>query len=116
MAKFRLNEDEETVEPIVAIDEHSWQINGTVTITDLEEAIGLEIPDCDSDTFNGFAMGLYGSIPEDGSTFEVSTDLFDIQVLQISEHRIESAILTVKEQNDEEDEDSSKAQKADATL
>ena len=110
------DEDEETVEPIVSIDEHSWQINGTVTIADLEEAIGLEIPDCDSDTFNGFAMGLYGSIPEDGSTFEVSTDLFDIQVLEISEHRIESAILTVKEQSDEEDEDSSKAQKADATL
>ena len=55
-------------------------------------------------------------IPEDGSTFEVSTDLFDIQVLEISEHRIESAVLTIKEQNTEEDEDSAKAQKVDATL
>ena len=110
------DEDEETVESIVQLDEHSWQINGSVTITDLEDALGMEISDCDSDTFNGFAMGIYGSIPEDGSTFKVSTDLFDIQVLEIREHRIESAILTVKEQNDEEDEDSAKAQKADATI
>jgi putative hemolysin len=110
------DEDEETVESIIQIDERSWQINGSVSISDLEDALGIEMSDCDSDTFNGFAMGIYGSIPEDGSTFEVSTDLFDIQVIDFREHRIESAILTVKEQNDEEDEDSAKAQKADATI
>jgi putative hemolysin len=110
------DEDEETVEPIVQLDERSWQINGSLTISDLEDALNMEISDCDSDTFSGFAMGLYGSIPEDGSTFEVENDLFEIHVLEIREHRIESAILTLKEQNAEEEEDSAKSQKAEATL
>ncbi len=108
------DEDEEQIEPIVRLDENRWQINGSVTISDLEEALEVEISDCDSDTFNGLAMGLYGSIPEDGSSFEVSNDLLDIEVLNIQEHKIESAIITLKapaEGEDEEDEEKSKPQK-----
>lgn len=91
-----LDENEEAIEPIIRLDETRWQINGSVSISDLEEALEINLSDCDSDTFNGLAMGLYGSIPEDGSTFQVSSDLLDIDVLDIKEHRIESAIVTRK--------------------
>ncbi|MBR2353573.1 MAG: HlyC/CorC family transporter [Clostridia bacterium] len=113
------DEDEEQVEPIIRLDDTRWQINGTVTISDLEEALGVELSDCDSDTFNGFAMGLYGSIPEDGSTFQVSNDLMDIEVLDIREHKIESAIITLKtpaEGEDEEEEEKSKSVKSESAL
>ncbi len=107
------DEDEEPIEPIQQLEENRWQINGSVSISDLEEALEMEIPDCDSDTFNGFAMGLYGSIPEDGSTFEVSTDRLDIQVLEIREHKIESAIVTRKDPVEEESEEN--AEKSEKT-
>lgn len=103
--------NEEQVEPIQRLDENRWQINGSVTISDLEEALEIEISDCDSDTLNGFAMGLYGSIPEDGSTFEVSTDSLDIHVLEIRDHKIEMAILTRKLPHENQAEDGSESAK-----
>ena len=106
------DEDEEQIESIVRLDDNRWQINGSVTISDLEGALEVEISDCDSDTFNGLAMGLYGSIPEDGSTFSVSNDLLDIEVLDIREHRIESAIITLKAPIEDDDEDEDKEEKS----
>lgn len=101
------DEDEETVDPIVALEENVWQINGSVMISEVEEALGIRLSDVESDTFGGFVLGLYGSIPEDGSTFEVSTDKLGIQVLEILEHRVERAVVTLKEQNTEENEEKS---------
>ena len=101
------DEDEETVDPIVALEENVWQINGSVMISEVEEALGIRLSDVESDTFGGFVLGLYGSIPEDGSTFEVSTDKLDIQILEILEHRVERAVVTLKEQNTEENEEKS---------
>ena len=99
------NEDEETVEPIVSLEENVWQINRPVTISEVEDALDLSLSEADSDTFGGFVFGLYGSIPEDGSTFEVSTDTLEIQVLEIHEHRIERAIIKLKESAEEENDE-----------
>ena len=105
-------EEEDTVEPIIALEDNRWQINGSVTIADVEDALGIELTDADSDTFSGFLMGLYGSIPEDGSTFELSTDQLDIQILDVQEHKVECAIVTLKEIKSDEDEDDSEKEKA----
>ena len=90
------------MESIVLLEENCWQINGPTTVSDVEEAIGITIPECESDTFSGFVLGLYGSIPEDGSSLELSTEQMDIQVLEIREHRIECAILKLKKPEDED--------------
>lgn len=104
------DESEETVEPIVSLGENVWQINRPVTISEVEETLGIHLNDADSDTLGGFVFGLYGSIPEDGSTFEISTDTLDIQVLKIHEHRIESAIIRLKEAEEENDEKNVKSE------
>ena len=106
------DEEEDKVEPIVALEENRWQINGSVTIADVEDALGIDLSDADSDTFSGFVMGLYGSIPEDGSTFDLTTDLFEIQILDVQEHKVERAIVTLKEIENNEDEDESEKEKA----
>jgi putative hemolysin len=74
-------------------------------ISDVEDALEIELTDADSDTFSGFVMGLYGSIPEDGSTFELSTETLDIQILDVQEHKVECAIVTRKLTTPAEDED-----------
>ena len=103
------DEDTETVEPIVALEEGKWEINGTVLISDVEDAIGINFSDCDSDTFNGYVMASYGSIPEDGSTFEVSTEVMDIQVTEFKDHKIEKAIVSLRQPEEEEaDEEKNK--------
>ena len=108
------DESEETVEPIVAVEENVWQINGSVTISEVEEALEINLTDADSDTFSGFVLGLYGSIPEDGSTFELSTDTLDIQILEIHEHRIERAVVTLKEPQTEDADEKEKNVKSEA--
>ena len=99
------DESEEAVEAIVALGEDKYEINGSVTISELEDALEIEISECDSDTFGGYVLGNYGSIPEDGTTFEISTELMDIEVLEITDHRIEKAVILVKRPVEEEDED-----------
>ena len=98
------DESTEAVEAIVSLDDHKWEINGSVAISDIQDALELKIEHCDSDTFNGYVLGNYGSIPEDGSTFEVSTDIMDIEVLEFKEHKIEKAVITLKQPEEEEEE------------
>ena len=99
--------EEETVSLIekVSEEENKWNIMGGALVSDVEEELDITIKDCDAETFSGYVLGLYGSIPEDGSTFELSTDLFDIDIQDIKEHRIEKATVILKKQEDEEASD-----------
>ncbi len=108
------DEDEEKAEPIVSLGENRFEINGSVSIADVEDALEMEISDCDSDTFSGFVLGLYGSIPEDGATLELSTEQMDIQVLTINEHRIEKAIIDLKLHTEEDEKDSEEKSRSEA--
>jgi putative hemolysin len=59
-------------------------------------------------------LGIYGSVPEDGSTFELSTDMLDISIEAIKDHKIEKAIVSIRlpeEENPEEDQQQSEEQK-----
>ena len=98
------SDDETTVEPIIDLGDGKWEINGSVAISDIEDALEIKFVDCDSDTFNGYVLGNYGSIPEDGSTFEISTDLMDIVVLKFMDHKLEKAVITLKKPESEDDE------------
>lgn len=95
-----LNIEEETEEEIIKLSENSWKINGATLISDVEETLGLALDDGESDTISGFILGIYGSIPEDGSDFDVSTDTLDIHVEDIKDHKIEKAVITLKSTED----------------
>ena len=98
VGEFTEKSEEEEAEVILeAIGENTWQISGAAPLTDVEEALELILDDGESDTFNGFVLGLYGSIPEDGTKFELSTESLDIQIEEIRDHKIEKAIVIRKE-------------------
>lgn len=90
------SEEEETEVILESIGENTWQISGSAPISEVADALELVLDDGESDTFNGFVLGLYGSIPEDGTQFELSTDRLDIRIEEIREHKIEKAIVTRK--------------------
>ena len=96
------NEEEEE-QIIVALDDGKWEISGAALLEEITEATGVKIDDGESDTFGGFVLGIYGSIPEDGTTFEVSTDDMDIEIKGIKDHKIEKAIVTFKEKSEEQE-------------
>ncbi|MBP3370011.1 MAG: HlyC/CorC family transporter [Clostridia bacterium] len=99
------DDDEEEVEMIEVLSEGSWRIAGSASISEVEEAIGIKFEDIDSDTFSGFVLGLYGSVPEDGTSFELSTDSLDIHIEEIKDHKIDRAVITVRPSESEEDKD-----------
>ncbi|MBQ2988739.1 MAG: HlyC/CorC family transporter [Clostridia bacterium] len=105
--------EEETVSLIEKIDdaENTWKIMGGALISDIEEELDVKIADCEAETFSGFVLGLYGSIPEDGSSFELSTDMFDIDVQEIKEHKVEMTVVVLKKQDEEESEVASAVEK-----
>ena len=96
------DDEEESEELICILDENKWQINGTTPMGDVEEALGVDLFDEDSETFGGYVLGIYGSIPEDGASFELSTENLDIFIESIKDHKIEKAIVSLKTADEEE--------------
>ena len=94
--------EEEVVEPIEIISENSWRIAGSTSMSEVEEAIGVKFEDNDSDTLSGFVLGIYGSVPEDGASIELSTDELDILIEDIKDHKIDRALITLRTQEDDE--------------
>lgn len=97
-------DEEEEIQLITQLDEGKWEISGAALLEEIAEAVGVKIDDGESDTFGGFVLGIYGSIPEDGTTFEVSTDDMDIEIMGIKDHKIEKAVVTFKEKSEEQEQ------------
>ena len=101
------DDDEEEIEEIELVSEGSWSIAGSASISEVEEAIGINFSDNDSDTISGFVLGLYGSVPEDGTTVELSTDELDIVINEIKDHKVGRVTITIKPEEDASSKDSS---------
>lgn len=99
----QLDDDEEEIEAIEILSDESWRIAGSASISEVEEAIGIKFEDIDSDTFSGFILGLYGSVPEDGASFELSTDTLDIHIEDIKDHKVGRAVITLRHEETEDE-------------
>jgi putative hemolysin len=98
------NEDgEEDLPPVELISENSWRILGSASINEVEDALGIKLEDTDSDTFSGYALGIYGSVPDDGTNFELTTENLNIVIEEIKDHRIDRATVSIKQPEDEND-------------
>jgi putative hemolysin len=93
------DEDEtpEDVPDIERIDSKTWKIRGSALLEEVSAALGVQLPDEEYDTFGGLIFGAHGVIPEDGSNFEIETDGLVIKVIEISDHRIQKALVCLKE-------------------
>ncbi len=102
--------EEEQLE-IEKIGENTWRIQGCAPLDEVSEELGVELPVEENDTFGGFVFSSYGSVPDDGTTFDIDIDRLHISVTEIKEHRIENCIVVVSEPQDEEDDDDKKSDK-----
>jgi putative hemolysin len=115
IGEFNIDEEqtEEVEENITAIADRTYAIKGSSLISEVEEALSIEISDIDSETFSGFIMELNGAIPDDGSVFEIETDTLSIKVLEVKDHVIEKAEVFVKPEKSDEDSEDEKAESKD---
>ena len=87
-------EAEEQVE-ISRIKENLWSVSGDAEIDEINEVLGVSLPDVKCDTFNGFLYQLLGRIPEDGETINCSYENLEIRVKKVEKHRIVEAEVYV---------------------
>ena len=91
-------EEEEPQKPdvIQKLSDNSWCIYGSAEISDVVQALQIEIPSADFDTFNGYVCSVIDRIPEDGECFECESEKLRIEVHNVSNHMIDKATVYVK--------------------
>ncbi len=98
-------EEENIVPEIEKLDESTWRIQGCASLEEVAEELGIELPIEENDTFGGFVFSSYGTVPDDGTTFEIDIDRLHVSVTEIRDHRIESSIVVLCEPETDEKED-----------
>ena len=81
---------------IYAVGENMWRIAGGAELDDVADALGVSIEENeDYDTLGGMILDCLDAIPEEGSNPVVKTDIFNIEVLEIKDRRIEWALVSI---------------------
>src|ERR1700722_3245543 len=84
------DEDEEPT--IVRIREDRWLVDGQTHVDEVEETLGISIPEGEYVTFAGFILDLAGEIPQAGTTYTYKDWTFSVQSVEnrrISEKVVE---------------------------
>jgi magnesium and cobalt exporter, CNNM family len=81
-------------EPLVEpVDDHTMRVKGSMPIAELEELLGVELPDEEWDTVGGLIAGLLGRFPSRGE--EVSTRGVTFRAEKVQGRRI-AKVLVIK--------------------
>jgi putative hemolysin len=83
-------DDHETLVEVVA--DGRWSIAGRATIAEVNDALGLDLPDDEWDTIGGFVLHLAGEVPHVGDS--EGYEKLRFQVDRMQGRRIERIILT----------------------
>ena len=86
---------------IEKLEENQWRVKGSCDMVTVAKELGVALPADDYETFGSFVFAEYGFIPEDGTQFEVKTSGLNIRVTEVSEHRLENAIVTIEKTEEE---------------
>jgi len=81
---------------IIPLEDGRWRVAGTANLEDLFEAMGRELPEDDErdyDTLGGLVFAQLSVIPENGSRPLVEALGLRIQVEELSERRVEWALV-----------------------
>ncbi len=90
-------EEEEEEALIQQVSEDTWDICGAALLEDVSKAIGV-ILSCDEyDTFNGLIFHTLESVPEEDEETELEIGRIHIKVMEIKNHQVEMARVTLKE-------------------
>ncbi len=81
---------------IIQLEENKWLIHGCASLDDVEEVLEIKLPIDEYETFSGYVFGIYCTIPEDNSDFTVETEQLFIEVLNVVNHTVEKANVTIK--------------------
>lgn len=90
-------EDQDDI--IELVEEGLWRIGGAATLEDIAEALEVSLPLTEEyDTLNGLIFHTLERLPEEGT--ELDTEMLHIQVLDIEEFQVRTALVSKLEQEE----------------
>ena len=92
---FVTDSDEAEPEDIELLEDGTWKIRGCASLEEISIALAVSLPCEDYDTFNGLIFNTLGEIPEDGSDMELDYDMLHIKIIEIKNHQVEMAIVSM---------------------
>lgn len=96
-------DDEQSRTPLIeAVDSATWKIKGETPLEEVAHALNITLPCEEFDTFNGLIFGAITTIPEDGATIEVEVAGLVIRVIEIRNHQVESALVSLVQSQEKE--------------
>ena len=99
-------EGESPEEEYKAIDEYTFHVEGGMDIEEVNQEIGIELPDGEYETLAGFVLDVLGHIPEEGEQFDFNDlkfEILEMQDLKIEEVRVTKSAETMDEVTGEAD-------------
>ena len=87
--------DPQEEKDIEQVDTNLWRVSGSCELDQVAEALDMEFPeDVESDTLGGLVFAQLSAIPQDGSQIEVDTCGLHIKVLELTDRRVEWALVS----------------------
>ncbi|MBO4688520.1 MAG: HlyC/CorC family transporter [Clostridiales bacterium] len=100
------DEFDEEEQQLLNMNDGGYLVQGDMTLSDLEEAIGVDLDSEDYDTIAGLTLSLLDRVPDHGETPEVQYKNVKIKVIQVEENWISKLLLhVIPEEKEEESED-----------
>ncbi|MGH2572710.1 MAG: hemolysin family protein [Actinomycetota bacterium] len=92
--------DEPQMEPV---DDHTYRVNGRLSIDDLNELLDVELPQDEWDTVAGLMNGLLGAVPKEGET--VAFDNLTFIAERVLGRRISKVLISRAEPEEQSPEE-----------
>ncbi|MGN0968534.1 MAG: transporter associated domain-containing protein, partial [Oscillospiraceae bacterium] len=96
--------DPQDEQDIIRLEENLWRVAGSVELETLAEELDVELPEEEEyDTLGGLVFSQLSVIPEDGSTVEVDVCGLHVKVVELSDRRVEWALVSklIPDENNE---------------
>ena len=100
-------------EEVTQLAENEFDVDGSLSIDELNEQLGVELPEGEYDTVAGYIMAVLGRIPEEDEHPSVSFENVTLTVLKMDERRIERVHIQVEPRKEADDETDGKPEKGD---
>lgn len=82
-------------EEITQLDENVFDVDGSCSIEELGELLGIDLPEGDYDTVAGFILDRLGRIPEEGEQPTVEYDRLTLTVMSMDDRAIDRIHIVV---------------------
>ena len=97
--------DPQDEQDITRLEENLWRVAGSAELELLAEELDIDLPEEEEyDTLGGLVFSQLTAIPEDGSKLEVDAAGLHIQVVELTDRRVEWALVSKLEPAEEKED------------